>query len=367
MNTESNKKYNILIVDDVQKNVVLVKKILDNANYTTFTTNDGLSTLRLVREIHIDLILLDIMMPIMSGLEVCRYLKVEEETASIPVIFLTANADRDTLTKAYAVGGSDYIRKPFFREELLARVNTRLSLRDYEKNLELKVEERTQEIAKTQVQLVNVLGGIAEGHSEETHNHVQRVTEFTYKLAQLSGMDKEEAKLLKDASSLHDIGKLGIKDSILHKNDVLSKKEFKEMKMHPVLGANMLKDSSLPLFKAATIVAKQHHEKYDGSGYPIGLKGKRIHIYGRIVAIADVFDALSFKRSYKDNWSTEEVLVYFQDMRGKHFDPVLIDLFFENVDDFLDIYNIQIEKEKLSNHLNIKKRGRIMEWLLRKR
>ena len=367
MNTVSNKKYNVLIVDDVSKNILLVKKILDNANYTTLTASDGLSTLRLVKEKKVDLILLDIMMPIMSGIEVCRYLKVEPKTASIPVIFLTANADKDTLTKAYSVGGSDYIRKPFFKEELLARVHTRLSLRDYEKNLEHKVQERTKEISQTQVQLVNVLGGIAEGHSKETYHHVQRVTEFTCKLALLSGLLQPEAKLLKDAASLHDIGKLGIRDNILHKDGILSKKEFNEMKSHAQLGADMLKQSSLPLFKVATIVAEQHHEKYDGTGYPNKLKGENIHIYGRIVAIADVFDALSFKRSYKESWSTEEVLIYFKEMRGKHFDPVLIDLFFENLDDFLEIYDIQIEKAKLSTNLNLKKRGRIMEWLLKKR
>jgi len=367
LNTINNSKYNILVVDDVKDNLTLVKRILEDANYKTQSARDGLSALRLVKKYKIDLILLDIMMPIMSGIEVCRYLKVEPSTASIPVIFLTANADKDTLTKAYSVGGSDYIRKPFFKEELLARVNTRLSLRDYEKNLEQKVTERTKEIADTQVQLMNVLGGIAEGHSKETHSHVKRVTLFTYKLALLCGMSKDEAKLLKDASSLHDIGKLAVSNTVLHKDGVLTKKEYKEMKTHAGLGASMLDHSSLPLFRAAKIVAGEHHEKYDGSGYPKGLKGENIHIYGRIVAIADVFDALSFKRSYKNSWTKEEVLVYIKDMSGKHFDPKLINLFFENIDGFLEIYNIQIQKEKLEQSMNVKKRGTIMEWLLKER
>jgi len=357
-------KHNILVVDDVKENVLLVQRILENAGYVIKTASDGLSALRLAKQNDFDLVLLDIMMPIMDGIETCRYLKVEPETASIPVIFLTASTDRETLTKAYGVGGTDYILKPFFKEELLARVNSRLKLRDYEKNLEEKVLQRTKEITDTQVKLMNVLGGIAEGHSEETYNHVKRVTQFTYKLAKLYGMDEIEAQMLKNASSLHDIGKITIPDNILHKNGSLDKKEFTIMKSHVNEGVSMLKNSKLPLFECASIVAGQHHEKYDGSGYPNGLKGEDIHLYGRIVAIADVFDALSFKRAYKNSWTTEEVLVYIKDMSGTHFDPKLIKIFFDNIDDFLEIYNVHIEKNKLEEHMNKKKRGRIMEWLL---
>ena len=363
----SNAKYKILVVDDVRENLLLVDKVLTNFGYTTITVSDGLSALRISREKDIDLILLDIMMPIMSGLETCRYLKADERTSFIPVIFLTADTDRDTLTKAYRVGGSDYIRKPFFKEELLARVESRLKLRDYEKNLEEKVEQRTKDISDTQIQLMLILGGIAEGHSTETHMHVKRVTEFTYKLARLYGMEEKEAKELKDASSLHDIGKLAIKDHILHKEDTLSKDEYKEMRKHAEYGVSMLEGSKLPLFETAKIVAAQHHEQYDGSGYPNRLKGEEIHIYGRIVALADVFDALSFRRSYKEGWSKEEVLVYIRDMRGKHFDPVLVDLFFDNLDDFLDIYDMHVEKNKLVSMLSVKKRNKFIEWLLRRR
>lgn len=363
---EENACHNILVVDDVKENVLLVDKILTNVGYTVFKARDGLGALRCVNEKQVDLILLDIMMPIMSGIEVCRYLKIEPKTASIPVIFLTANADNDTLTKAYSVGASDYIRKPFFKEELLARVSSRLQLRDYERNLEKKVAERTLEIETTQVQLMNVLGTIAEGHSLETQSHVKRVSDFTFKLATLYGMDLVEAKLLKDAATLHDIGKLGVSDDILHKKASLSKSEFKQIKKHPKIGEEMLEHSNLPLFKAAKIVALEHHEKYDGSGYPNGLKGESIHIYGRIVAIADVFDALSYSRSYKKGWSKEDILRHFKDMKGKHFDPILIDIFFKNVNDFLDIYNIQIKVDALEKSLNRKKRGKIMEWLFRR-
>jgi len=362
-----NSKYNILIVDDVEDNLTIVQKILQTDGYITTIATDGLSALRLINSNEYDLILLDIMMPIMSGIDVCRHLKVEPKTASIPIIFLTANADRKTLTKAYNVGGSDYIRKPFFKEELLARVSSRLKLRDYEKNLEEKVEQRTQEISDTQVKLMHVLGGISEGHSEETYLHVKRVTEITYKLALLYGMHEEEAKMLKNASSLHDIGKLGIRDTILHKRGILNSKEYREMKKHVSLGVEMLKYSELPLFKTATIVVEQHHEKFDGTGYPHQLKAGQIHIYGRIVALADVFDALTHKRVYKDSWTQGEVLSYLKGMSGKHFDPNLVKIFFDNIDDFLGIYGMKLEKEDLNTKLHSKKRGKIMEWLLGRR
>ncbi len=373
-----NSKYKILIVDDVEDNLTLVDRVLTTAGYSTHKERDGLATLRAVRDKKYDLILLDIMMPIMSGIEVCKYLKVDAGSASIPVIFLTANADKDTLIKAFNAGGNDYIRKPFVKEELLARVSSRLKLREYEKNLEEKVYQRTKEIEETQVKLMQVLGGISEGHSEETYEHVKRVSEFTYKLARYCKMDEEESSMLKNASSLHDIGKLGVTDSILHKEGKLDKKEYKEIQKHVLYGVDMLKHSELPLFKTARIVAEQHHEKYDGTGYPYRLKGEEIHLYGRIVALADVFDALLHKRAYKNSWSQEEVLKYVRDMSGKHFDPELIMILFTNIDDFLNIYNeksqkkshsdrFNVEKSKIVKMFKINKRNRVIEWFLRRR
>lgn len=366
----NNSKYKVLIVDDVDENLKLVATILNKVGFETKTARDGLTALRLAKESKYDLVLLDIMMPIMDGIQTCRYLKVEPRTASIPVIFLTASNDRETLTKAYNSGGVDYIKKPFFKEELLARVNLHLELKDYEKNLEQKVEQKTKEIADTQVQLMYTLGSIAEGHSKETELHVQRVAEFTYKLAILYGIEKQEAVILKNASSLHDVGKIGVTDKILHKSSSLSEEEFKVIKHHATLGGEMLNHSELPLFKAATIVCMQHHEKYDGSGYPNALKGDDIHIYGRIVAIADVFDALLFKRAYKDGWSQEEVLKFMKDMSGKHFDPKLIEILFENIDEFLTIYNAatnESSNKTTEEKLAPKKLTKIVDWLLNNR
>jgi len=340
----NNAKYTVLIVDDVSGNVQLASEILSRERFEIYSANDGMSAIKIAREEEIDLILLDIMMPKMGGIETCKHLKRSIETQSIPVIFFTASDDKETLTQAYSVGGVDYIKKPFFKEELLARVNLHINLRDYEKNLEKKVEEKTQEIVNTQVKLMHILGSIADGHSEETQLHVQRVSEVTYLLSKLYGLSEEESTILKDASTLHDIGKLGISNNIVHKKGTLTDAEFKEMKKHPLIGAKMLSNTNLPLFNVASIVSMQHHEQYNGMGYPKGLKGKDIHIYGRIVALADVFDALLFKRSYKESWTQEKVLQYIKKLRGIYFDPTLIDIFFANADQFLAIYDERLDK-----------------------
>ncbi|WP_373072389.1 HD-GYP domain-containing protein [Sulfurimonas sp.] len=342
-----NENYKILIVDDVQQNVLIVKSMLEKEGFRTEYVHDGISALKLVEKEKFDLILLDVMMPKINGIDTCRYLKIEPNTASIPVIFITGSDDKESLKIAYDAGGVDYIKKPFFKEELIARVKTHLKLKDYEKNLEQKVVQKTKESMETQVKLMYTLGGIAEGHSIETQKHVRRVGEFAYKLGLLYGLKKYEAIRLKHAAYMHDIGKLSISDSILHKNGILNKKERKEMNKHAKAGADMLGKSELPLFKTASIVCEQHHEKYDGTGYPHGLKASDIHIYGRIVAIADVFDALLFRRSYKESWHIQKVLDHLKDMRGKHFDPKLIDLFFNNLEDFLEIYQIELEKVNL--------------------
>jgi len=360
---KNNNKKIILIVDDSDINIDILIELLSN-KYDILVATNGSDCIEILNDEYVDLILLDIMMPKLSGIDVCRYLKVEPKTSAIPVIFLTASDDKKMLSLAYKVGGSDYIRKPFFEDELLARVRNSLSLRDYEIELENKIIEKTQDIADTQIEMMHTLGGVAEGHSVETFKHVKRVTEFTYLLGTLYGLEKKEAIFLRDASSLHDIGKLGITDSILHKNGVLSKAEFKIMKKHVDLGVEMLEKSKLPLFKIAKIVAGEHHEKYDGSGYPHKLKGEEIHIYGRIVAIADVFDALSFKRAYKDNWTTEDVLAYMRAMSGKHFDPQLIDIFFDNLADFLKIYDINNAEIEFDKKIKSSTKTKIMNWLL---
>ena len=183
------------------------------------------------------------------------------------------------------------------------------------------------------------MGEIGETRSKETGNHVKRVAEYSRLLALLWGMNKKDANNLLIASPMHDIGKVGIPDSILKKEGKLTNDEFEIMKEHAIIGYNILKDSNRDILKAAAIVAKEHHEKWDGSGYPFGLKGEEIHIYGRITAIADVFDALGSERCYKKAWEDEKIFEFFQKEKGKHFDPNLIELFFGYIDKFFEIRN----------------------------
>ncbi|MGE5702219.1 MAG: HD domain-containing phosphohydrolase [Clostridia bacterium] len=202
-----------------------------------------------------------------------------------------------------------------------------------------------QEIEETQKEIIFRMGEIGESRSKETGNHVRRVAEYTYLLARLYGMSHEEADLLRIASPMHDIGKVAIPDEILKKPGKLTDEEFKIMQSHTVIGYNLLKNSTRPLLKAAAIIAHQHHEKWNGRGYPQGIAGEAIHLYGRITAIADVFDALASDRVYKKAWELDRVINLFREERGQHFDPQLVDLFLDNVGEFVTIkqaYNDEV-------------------------
>lgn len=199
------------------------------------------------------------------------------------------------------------------------------------------IKKLNEEIIQTQKEVVEKMGAIGETRSKETGDHVKRVAEYSYLLALLYGLPLKDALLLKQASPMHDIGKVGIPDSILNKPGKLSTEEFEVMKTHAQIGYEMLKSSQRDILKASATVAHTHHEKWDGSGYPLGLKGEEIHIYGRITAVADVFDALGHDRVYKKAWELDAILEYFKEQRGKHFDPRLVDLFFDNLEKFLEI------------------------------
>lgn len=329
MNPLNNKTFHIVCVDDSQTNLQLLNSVLSRNGYKITCFLGGKETLEYVSKHHksVDLILLDIMMPEMDGYTVCQQLKNSRSLSKIPVIFLTAYNDIEALTRSFEVGGIDYLIKPFRTKELLARIQTHLKLKYYQ-DLELE---------KTQYELLSMMGSLAETHHENTAAHVKRVGEYSYLIARLLGFGEQQATMIQSASMLHDIGKVTTPDVILNKSDRLTSEEFSVMKNHAQAGYEALKCSSLPLFQVAAVIAHQHHEKYDGSGYPRGLKGEDIHIFGRIVAFADVFDAVSTSRAYKEGWKLDQIFSFVKSEYGKHFDPKIADLFFDNFALFLDI------------------------------
>ena len=336
------KNKTILVVDDVASNLDILVEHLDD--YEIIDTIDGYEAIEIAYEEHIDLILLDIVMPNIDGFEVCRKLKADPATSDIPIIFLTANSDEKSVERAYEVGGIDYVTKPFRKKELLSRINTHIKLSEYTHNLENIVERKTRELQeandeleKIQEELIFALGVVGESRCGSTAAHVKRVAYYSKLLAELYGLDDKDVKIVFQTTPMHDIGKVGIPDNILNKPGKLTKEEFDIMKTHTVLGYEVFKNTKRELLKAASVIAYQHHEKWDGSGYPQGLSKEDIHIYARITAVADVFDALGEARIYKDKIPDEKIIKIFEEGRGTHFEPKLVDLFLDNFDKFVEI------------------------------
>lgn len=341
--------YHILVVDDVQENIQVALSILKEDNYNFSFATSGASALSLTEQSAFDLILLDVMMPGMDGFEVCRRLKLDSLYRDVPVIFLTARADVESLDKGFKAGGVDYISKPFHAEELVNRVRTHLELyksrqllASHNLSLRIKAEEIGKryltELEDTQKEMIFILTELMEFTSDETGKHIRRVAEYCRLLAHYhQSLDADDEYVLYHASPMHDIGKVVIPEHILHKHGKLTDEEFEIMKGHTTAAHQFLGRSKRRILKAADILAHQHHEKWDGSGYPQGLKGESIHIYGRIVALADVFDALTHKRCYKDAWSVAAAGDYIRQQSGLHFDPYLVELFSRHYDEFAAI------------------------------
>jgi len=341
--------YNILIVDDVIDNIQIAMNILKEENYNFSFATSGEEALTLLQNNSFDLILLDIMMPGTDGYEVCKRIKSSELLKEIPVIFLTAKNDIDSIAKGFAIGGIDYIVKPFHPEELIARVKTHLelhqakmALKHHNIKLQTKIAEKeirlAKEIEEGQKELIFTLTELMEHTSDEIGQHIRRVAEHAKLLAHYSPtLSEVDEKLVYFASPMHDIGKIMIPQEILHKNGPLNDEEFETIKEHTTNAYKLLQYSPRQLIRAAGIIAHEHHERWDGNGYPRGLKGEEIHIYGRIVAIADVFDALTNKRSYKEAWSVDDAANYIIEHSGTHFDPELVAIFQEHLDEFIEI------------------------------
>ncbi len=336
----------VLIVDDTLANLQLLTSILKEDGYKVRPATSGALALQAIVQKLPDLILLDIKMPEMNGYEVCEELKRHDRTKEIPISFMSALSDIADKVRAFNVGAVDYINKPFQFEEVKARVSTHLKLKAYQNDMARQVAEGiekisglNQEIIDTQRELIFTMGEICETRSLETGQHVKRVAAYSCLLAKLYGCNFEDAELIQQASPMHDIGKVAIADAILNKSGAYTLEEFDVMKSHTTLGFSMLSASQRPLLRMAATIAVEHHEKWNGTGYPYGLTGDEISVAGRIAAIADVFDALGSVRCYKSAWELPKILDFFHQQRGVHFDPVLLDLFFEHLDEFLVIRN----------------------------
>ncbi|MDT8991393.1 two-component system response regulator [Curvibacter sp. APW13] len=327
----------ILLVDDTPENLDVLSDVL-SPHYQIKVATNGEKALRIMAGEHKpDLVLLDIMMPGISGYEVCQRLKRNTDTRGVPVIFVTAMGEMEDEKKGLELGAVDYITKPISPAIVLARVRTHLALYDQTRELERLVDQRTAELQTTRLQIIRRLGRAAEFKDNETGNHVIRMSHYARLTALAMGMSEARADLLFHAAPMHDVGKIGIPDHILLKPGKLDAAEWEVMRQHPQMGADIIGQHRDELLQAAHSVALTHHEKWDGSGYPHGLRGEEIPVFGRIVAIADVFDALTTARPYKTAWSVDDAVAHIAASAGQHFDPALLAPFQAALPQMLDI------------------------------
>ncbi len=335
----------ILVVDDNPVNITLMKKILQGAGYCHVeATANPVEVAARYRQQGYDLILLDIHMPNLNGFEVMQQLSLQGREDYLPILVLTADTSIETRLQALASGAKDFIRKPFEASEVLLRVRNILEVRllhnkvrEQNEQLEDKVRERTAQLHEAQVKLIQCLGKAAEYRDNETGMHVVRMSQASALLAKQMGLSEVECDLILMASPMHDIGKLAIPDSVLLKPGKLDGDEWQTMRSHAAMGAEILQGYDTQLLTMAAQIARTHHERWDGYGYPQGLKGEQIPLYTRIVSVCDVFDALTSERPYKPAWSVERALAHMRDNSGKHFDPEVLDSFFAIVDQVLDL------------------------------
>ena len=330
----------ILIVDDLPNNIKVATQFLQQLDIKIIYATSGKQAIQRAQNTQTDLILMDVMMPEMDGFETVKELKNNPLLSSIPIIFLTAKSEIEDLKKGFEVGGVDYITKPFNGEELVARVSTHLELSLYRKNLEKEVDKRTKEIENLKSSIVEAMGSLAESRDNETGAHIKRTQYYVKILSEyLSKLPKykeiltdDYLKLIFKTAPLHDIGKVAIRDNILLKPDKLTPEEFEEMKKHAIFGEDIISkimenNGETEFLIFAKEIAGGHHEKWDGTGYPRGLKGEEIPLSARIMAIADVYDALISKRIYKSTFTHEDACNIILEGKGKHFDPELTDVF----------------------------------------
>ena len=314
--------YKVLLVDDEPNNLKVLQQILKDRYQLLFAIN-GAKALVAAREHQPDIILLDIMMPDMDGYQVCTHLQADPLTAKIPVIFVTAMGEMENEAHGFDVGAVDYIQKPVSGPIVLRRVQTHLSL------------VRVDELDRLARAAIEMLGDAGHYNDPYTGDHIWRMAAYSAALAKAAGWAPSQVAMMKLAAPTHDTGKIGIPHGILKATRPLTEEEWAIMQTHSQIGYDILGKTDNPVFKMAAEIARHHHEKWDGSGYPLGLAGEDIPEAARIVTIADVFDALASKRPYKEPWPLEKNLETLQNMAGSHFEPRLLALFVEIMPEIL--------------------------------
>jgi putative two-component system response regulator len=319
--------------------------------YEVTLARDGMEALDKVREIPPDVILLDIMMPKMDGFEVARRLKQHEQTKIIPIVMVTVLSQVEDRVNALKAGADDFLTKPVDKTELRARVSSLLKvkayndhMRNYQRELETEVAKRTEQLQQAfekakmaSLDTIYRLARAAEYKDENTGAHIERVSHYSAAIARKMGLDDEFVESILYAAPMHDVGKIGVPDRILLKPGKLDPDEWEIMKQHTIIGAQILAGSDAGFIQLAEVIALTHHEKWDGSGYPKGLRGLEIPLAGRIVALADVFDGLTSKRPYRRSFPPERAFTIIKQSCGSHFDPDVVDAFFAIQDEIVSI------------------------------
>jgi putative two-component system response regulator len=334
----------ILVVDDDPAVQRMLRRILGRSGYHVLMANGGQEAFDKIAANLPDLIMLDLSMPMLDGFEVATHLKNSPQTRDIPVILISGLDSSQNHVRALDAGANDFLSKTAEPEEILARVRSHLKVKQlndqlskHRASLEETVSRRTAQLKDASLEIIWRLTAASEYRDNETGAHIKRMSQYSAAIAQKMGLSNKTVEAILYAAPMHDIGKIGIPDKILLKPGKLDAQEWEIMKMHTIIGANILEGSKIGFVRMGAMIAMTHHEKWDGSGYPKGLKGRQIPLAGRIVPLADVFDALTSKRPYKEAFSIEKSYQIIEQDRGRHFDPDVVDAFFSIQDQILNI------------------------------